>query len=75
MTRRRRLNALVLGILVMMLGATGIAGAEPIEPCLNYVHREEAGRVEIDLRPDPQTGAFLVDGRATSSPKRPTTSA
>ena len=55
---RRRLHTLVLGILVMMLCASGVAGAEPVEPCLNYVHREEAGRVEIDLRPDPVLGTF-----------------
>lgn len=59
MTRRQQIYALVLGI-VLVLGSSGTAGADPIEPCLNYVHREEAGRVEVDLRPDERTGAFTT---------------
>jgi hypothetical protein len=29
---------------------SGTAVAQPPPPCLNYVHREEGGRVEVDLR-------------------------
>ncbi|MGH3885579.1 MAG: hypothetical protein ACRDSZ_03245 [Pseudonocardiaceae bacterium] len=35
--------------------ATADAGTAPA-PCINYVHQEEAGRVEVDLRPDPANG-------------------
>jgi hypothetical protein len=39
--------ALVVGLLMTTAG-TGFA--QPPPPCINYVHREEAGRVEVDLR-------------------------
>ncbi|WP_300007997.1 hypothetical protein [Pseudonocardia sp.] len=42
----------------VLTGATpGVAAAQP-PPCINYVHTEEAGRVEVDLRLDPATGNF-----------------
>jgi hypothetical protein len=57
---RWRTCAVLLGVVVALAGASGSAGAEPIAPCLNYVHREEAGRVEVDLRPDERTGTFTT---------------
>jgi hypothetical protein len=47
--------AAVLGILMATAG-TGFA--QPPPPCINYVHHEEAGRVEVDLRFDPKVGQY-----------------
>jgi hypothetical protein len=47
--------AAVLGILMATAG-TGFA--QPPHPCINYVHHEEAGRVEVDLRFDPKVGQY-----------------
>ncbi|WP_433802585.1 hypothetical protein [Actinomycetospora sp. CA-084318] len=51
-------------VLVLTIAATfsapSSASGEAIPPCINYVHREEAGRVEIDLRPDDSLGTFSV---------------
>jgi hypothetical protein len=46
--------AVVLG---MLMAAAGTGFAQP-PPCINYVHHEEAGRVEVDLRFDPAVGTY-----------------
>lgn len=50
--------ASILVALGTVFSTTVVASAEAIPPCLNYVHTEEAGRVEIDLRPDEKLGTF-----------------
>jgi len=55
-----RALSMIAGVVTLLLGETGAAVAEPIAPCVNYVHREEAGRVEIDLRLDERTGTFTT---------------
>jgi hypothetical protein len=40
----------------MATAGTGLAQPPPL--CINYVHREEAGRVEVDLRFDPKIGQY-----------------
>lgn len=60
MKSHARFCSSIVGALVLLLGGTGVAAADPIPPCLNYVHREEAGRVEVDLRPDERTGTFTT---------------
>jgi hypothetical protein len=47
--------ALVVSLLLITCGT---ASAQPPPPCINYVHHEEAGRVEVDLRFDPATGTY-----------------
>lgn len=56
MGRRWGIVTVVVGL---MLGLSpALAGAQEVPPCINYSHREEAGRIEVDLRFDPTTGTF-----------------
>jgi hypothetical protein len=45
-------------VVCFALAITGTAVAQPPPPCIEYVHREEGGRVEVDLRFDPKSGTF-----------------
>lgn len=60
-TRSRR-AALVLAVAAATFAAsTGAAAAQPgIQPCINYVHTEPGGRVQVDLRRDRLTGRESV---------------
>ncbi|MGQ0574492.1 MAG: hypothetical protein ACT4RN_09840 [Pseudonocardia sp.] len=59
--RRRHLARVSVGVSLVigsLLSVASVADAQIPPPCHNYVHREEAGSVEVDMRFDPKTGAF-----------------
>jgi hypothetical protein len=59
--RSRGLRGVATVILVvgsLLLTTTTGAAAQPPPPCINYVHHEPGGRVEVDLRLDPRSGTF-----------------
>ena len=48
----------VASLFVTVAGEASGQPPPPPPPCINYVHREPGGRVEVDLRLDPRTGTF-----------------
>jgi hypothetical protein len=53
-----RANVVIAIVLGILMTTTGTGFAQPRPPCINYVHHEEAGRVEVDLRFDPAVGQY-----------------
>lgn len=48
-------------VVMTMIATTSVGAADEVPPCFNDTHREEAGRVEVDLRPNPRDGGALTE--------------